>query len=134
MNEQLLKLEKLALQCKSAITVGDFTVADMLARQIITTSPSSVDAYNLIGNVAIRLGEPRNAARWFGIATCLDSKNTISLRLNFAMALEMAGSGQEALEGYWALHRGNPKNSMFGIWAGSEEPLFWGLYEPSGWG
>jgi tetratricopeptide (TPR) repeat protein len=111
MNEQLLKSDETAQQCKSAISAGNFIAADILARQIAIMSPNSMEAYNLIGNVAVRSGDPRHAAHWFSIATRVDTENTIGPRLNFAMALEMAGSNDEALEGYRALLRGHQGNT-----------------------
>jgi tetratricopeptide (TPR) repeat protein len=123
MTERRPNLDDQTLQCKSAIAAGDFVKADVLARTIATTNPTSVDAYNLIGNVAIRTGTAENAARWFGVAIRLDNLKTVGPRLNRAMALEMAGRSEEAFSGYKALHDEHPDHPKI------KEKLARSLYE-----
>ncbi|MDG2284838.1 MAG: tetratricopeptide repeat protein [Alphaproteobacteria bacterium] len=91
-------------RCKNAIAAGDFDHADHLARAVAAMDPVSMDAYNLVGNVAIRSGKAEKAARWFMLATRLDHQKSIPPRLNHAMALEMAGSRTKAHVAYGTLH------------------------------
>ena len=108
MTEQQLNIDEQTSRCKTAIAAGNLAQAGILARGIAALNPTSMDAYNLIGNVAIRSGTAGQAARWFAVATHLDHEKTIAPRLNHAMALELAGRPEEAFAGYKSLHEDHP--------------------------
>jgi tetratricopeptide (TPR) repeat protein len=110
MTKQRLNLDSQIQSCKSAIAAGDLTQAATQARGIAAKHPWSSDAYNLIGNIAIRLGTLGGAVRWFGMAVRLDESGNVSPRLNHAMALEMSGHAEKAFDQYKALHHDHPNN------------------------
>lgn len=114
MTDQPLKIDEHMSRCKNAIAAGDLAQANVLARGIAAVNPTSMDAYNLIGNVAIRTGIADQAARWFGVAARLDQEKSVAPRLNHAMALEMAGRPDEAFAKYRALHEDHPANAKIG--------------------
>ena len=114
MTSQSWHFEEQLSECKHAIASNELKRAKLLAQELVLAHPMSVDAYNLLGNVAIRSGDASEAVRWFNAAALLDQNKTISPKLNHAMALEMAGRVEEAFATYQSLRLSNPYNQKIG--------------------
>ena len=108
MTSQPSRFEEQLSECKQAIASNELQRAKILAQELLSANPTSVDSYNLLGNVAIRSNEASQAVRWFNAAAQSDQNKTIAPRLNHAMALEMAGRDDEAFEAYQSLRQTNP--------------------------
>ena len=110
MNDLPRPLDVQIEHCKQAIAANDVSRAALLARELAAAHPTSMVAYNLLGNAAIRSGDPETAIRYFDVAIRLDLEKSVPPRLNHAMALQIAGHSDAALEAYQALHNDHSSN------------------------
>ncbi|MBM85174.1 MAG: hypothetical protein CMM47_04030 [Rhodospirillaceae bacterium] len=101
MNNRLRPTDDVLEHCKRALAESNLLAVDTLVRRLLSEYPALGDGYNLLGNVAIREGEPRSAVRWFSFATVLAVKGDgASPWVNLGMALEMEGRLAGAAEAY----------------------------------
>jgi len=104
-----------AQRCKTAIAAGELDIAGILARELATICPCSMETYNLLGNVSIRSNDIMRARSWFKSATIIDSEKSLAPRLNHAMALEMSGELPAALTEYRQLVEDHPDSQKVRI-------------------
>jgi len=88
-------------EARDAFQAGRLDQAEQAARSVLDADPASVDALNVLGNVAVRRKNPLEAARLFAAASERD--DTPKSRLNHALALDMAGARREAVVLYRAV-------------------------------
>lgn len=94
---------------RDALRQGDLSQAWDLSRCLLVKEPAQAEALNLAGGVLIHERRFREASGWFAAASvCATLGDTKRFRLNGAMARELAGDVEMALQEYAALHEEAP--------------------------
>lgn len=99
-----------AAQASEALRRGDMQAAHALARRALAQRPDASAAWNVMGSLAIRAGDPTHALTAFGRAAALDDGPRSAV--NRAMAFERAERWRDALDAYADVLRrfpGHPK-------------------------
>ncbi|HYD63841.1 tetratricopeptide repeat protein [Azospirillum sp.] len=95
-------------EARSALAHGHVDHASTLVRAALEHDPKSVDGLNLLANIAIQCGNPREAAELLAQAAPLDS--TPRSAMNHALALEMIGDREQAIAVYEAILAAQPEH------------------------